>query len=206
MKYNDHGPPCNRLLTLTTAVGASRVEEGIPENQGADFPHSADSAESLVVFAQLVPLQGGEPITIDKDRHGGRAPGRTLRHRARSQKRFEDSLHHRPDRRAALRSRSRQHQRHQVNGQRIIRGALLPGDQLRLPARSFASIWAPAPPRLPSRRPTAPSRSMPSRPSRLNNSAKNRASQVGSSRWMSPTIWSNKKDGSGVGSVGGQRG
>ena len=145
MKYNENGPPCNRLLTLTTAVGASRVEEGIPENQGADFPRSADSAESLVVFAQLVPLQGGEPITIDKD---VTVVGRQAEHCDIVLDRKSVSKIHciiaRTDGLLFVRDLDSTNGT-KVNGQRIIRGALLPGDQLAFAGEKFRVHLGPSP-------------------------------------------------------------
>ncbi len=104
------------------------------------------------MFAQLVPLQGGEPITIDKD---VTVVGRQAEHCDLVLDRKSVSKIHciiaRTDGLLFVRDLDSTNGT-KVNGQRIIRGALLPGDQLAFAGEKFRVHLGPSPaaPRPPS--------------------------------------------------------
>jgi pSer/pThr/pTyr-binding forkhead associated (FHA) protein len=97
------------------------------------------------VFAQLVPLQGGEPITIDKDIT---VVGRQAEHCDLVLDRKSVSKIHciiaRTDGLLFVRDLDSTNGT-KVNGQRIIRGALLPGDQLAFAGEKFRVHLGPSP-------------------------------------------------------------
>lgn len=97
------------------------------------------------MLAQLIPLQGGEPITIDRDvTVVGRVPEHCdlLLHRKSVSK-----LHCvivKTDGLLFVRDLSSTNGT-KVNGQRIMRGALLPGDQLSFAGEKFRVHMGPSP-------------------------------------------------------------
>src|SRR5262249_6709666 len=97
------------------------------------------------VFAQLVPLNGGEPITIDKD---VTVVGRQAEHCDLVLDRKSVSKIHciiaRTDGLLFVRDLDSTNGT-KVNGQRIIRGALLPGDQLAFAGEKFRVHLGPKP-------------------------------------------------------------
>jgi pSer/pThr/pTyr-binding forkhead associated (FHA) protein len=97
------------------------------------------------VFAQLIPLQGGEPITIDKD---VTVVGRQAEHCDIVLDRKSVSKIHciiaRTDGLLFVRDLDSTNGT-KVNGQRIIRGALLPGDQLAFAGEKFRVHLGPSP-------------------------------------------------------------
>jgi pSer/pThr/pTyr-binding forkhead associated (FHA) protein len=97
------------------------------------------------VFAQLVPLNGGEPITIDKD---VTVVGRQAEHCDLVLDRKSVSKIHciiaRTDGLLFVRDLDSTNGT-KVNGQRIIRGALLPGDQLAFAGEKFRVHLGPSP-------------------------------------------------------------
>jgi pSer/pThr/pTyr-binding forkhead associated (FHA) protein len=97
------------------------------------------------VFAQLVPLSGGEPITIDKD---VTVVGRQAEHCDIVLDRKSVSKIHciiaRTDGLLFVRDLDSTNGT-KVNGQRIVRGALLPGDQLAFAGEKFRVHLGPSP-------------------------------------------------------------
>jgi pSer/pThr/pTyr-binding forkhead associated (FHA) protein len=97
------------------------------------------------VFAQLVPLNGGEPITIDKD---VTVVGRQSEHCDIVLDRKSISKIHciiaKTDGLLFVRDLDSTNGT-KVNGQRIIRGALLPGDQLAFAGEKFRVHLGPKP-------------------------------------------------------------
>jgi len=97
------------------------------------------------VFAQLIPLQGGESITIDKD---VTVVGRQAEHCDIVLDRKSVSKIHciiaRTDGLLFVRDLDSTNGT-KVNGQRIIRGALLPGDQLAFAGEKFRVHLGPSP-------------------------------------------------------------
>jgi len=97
------------------------------------------------VFAQLVPLNGGQPITIDKD---VTVVGRQAEHCDLVLDRKSVSKIHciiaRTDGLLFVRDLDSTNGT-KVNGQRIIRGALLPGDQLAFAGEKFRVHLGPSP-------------------------------------------------------------
>src|SRR6516165_4993060 len=97
------------------------------------------------VFAQLVPLSGGEPITIDKD---VTVVGRQSEHCDIVLDRKSISKIHciiaKTDGLLFVRDLDSTNGT-KVNGQRIIRGALLPGDQLAFAGEKFRVHLGPKP-------------------------------------------------------------
>jgi pSer/pThr/pTyr-binding forkhead associated (FHA) protein len=97
------------------------------------------------VFAQLIPLQGGEPITIAKD---VTVVGRQAEHCDIVLDRKSVSKIHcviaRTDGLLFVRDLDSTNGT-KVNGQRIIRGALLPGDQLAFAGEKFRVHLGPSP-------------------------------------------------------------
>jgi pSer/pThr/pTyr-binding forkhead associated (FHA) protein len=97
------------------------------------------------VFAQLIPLQGGEPITIEKD---VTIVGRQAEHCDIVLDRKSVSKIHciiaRTDGLLFVRDLDSTNGT-KVNGQRIIRGALLPGDQLAFAGEKFRVHLGPSP-------------------------------------------------------------
>lgn len=98
------------------------------------------------MLAQLIPLKGGEPITIDRDvTVVGRVPEHCdlLLHRKSVSK-----IHCvivKTDGLLFVRDLSSTNGT-KVNGQRILRGALLPGDQLSFAGEKFRVQMGPSPP------------------------------------------------------------
>ncbi|MGQ0636390.1 MAG: FHA domain-containing protein [Planctomycetaceae bacterium] len=96
------------------------------------------------VLAQLIPLEGGTPITIDKD---VTVVGRQSEHCDVVLKRKSVSKIHcvivRTDGLLFVRDLSSTNGT-KVNGQRIVRGALLPGDQLSLGGEKYRVHLGPA--------------------------------------------------------------
>jgi pSer/pThr/pTyr-binding forkhead associated (FHA) protein len=105
----------------------------------------AQPARGVSLFAQLVPLQGGEPITIDKD---VTVVGRQAEHCDLVLDRKSVSKIHciiaRTDGLLFVRDLDSTNGT-KVNGQRIIRGALLPGDQLAFAGEKFRVHLGPSP-------------------------------------------------------------
>jgi pSer/pThr/pTyr-binding forkhead associated (FHA) protein len=97
------------------------------------------------VFAQLIPLSGGEPITIDKD---VTVVGRQAEHCDIVLDRKSVSKIHciiaRTDGLLFVRDLDSTNGT-KVNGQRIVRGALLPGDQLAFAGEKFRVHLGPSP-------------------------------------------------------------
>lgn len=97
------------------------------------------------MFAQLVPLQGGDPITIDKD---VTVVGRQAEHCDLVLDRKSISKIHciiaKTDGLLFVRDLDSTNGT-KVNGQRIIRGALLPGDQLAFAGEKFRVHLGPGP-------------------------------------------------------------
>jgi len=97
------------------------------------------------VFAQLVPFQGGEPITIDKD---VTIVGRQAEHCDLVLDRKSVSKIHciiaKTDGLLFVRDLDSTNGT-KVNGQRIIRGALLPGDELAFAGEKFRVHLGPGP-------------------------------------------------------------
>jgi pSer/pThr/pTyr-binding forkhead associated (FHA) protein len=97
------------------------------------------------VLAQLIPLQGGEPITIDKD---VTVVGRLADHCDVILERKSVSKLHcvivKTDGLLFVRDLSSTNGT-KVNGQRITRGALLPGDQLSFAGEKFRVHMGPSP-------------------------------------------------------------
>ncbi len=97
------------------------------------------------MFAQLIPLQGGEPITIEKD---VTVVGRQAEHCDIVLDRKSVSKIHciiaRTDGLLFVRDLDSTNGT-KVNGQRIIRGALLPGDQLAFAGEKFRVHLGPSP-------------------------------------------------------------
>jgi pSer/pThr/pTyr-binding forkhead associated (FHA) protein len=97
------------------------------------------------VFAQLVPFHGGEPITIDKD---VTIVGRQAEHCDLVLDRKSVSKVHciiaKTDGLLFVRDLDSTNGT-KVNGQRIIRGALLPGDQLAFAGEKFRVHLGPDP-------------------------------------------------------------
>jgi pSer/pThr/pTyr-binding forkhead associated (FHA) protein len=97
------------------------------------------------MFAQLVPLQGGEPVTIDKD---VTIVGRQAEHCDLVLDRKSVSKIHciiaKTDGLLFVRDLDSTNGT-KVNGQRIIRGALLPGDQLAFAGEKFRVHLGPSP-------------------------------------------------------------
>jgi pSer/pThr/pTyr-binding forkhead associated (FHA) protein len=104
-----------------------------------------DSSERPAVIAQLVPLSGGEPIIIDKD---VTVVGRLAEHCDLVLDRKSISKIHciiaRTDGLLFVRDLDSTNGT-KVNGQRIIRGALLPGDQLAFAGEKFRVHLGPSP-------------------------------------------------------------
>jgi pSer/pThr/pTyr-binding forkhead associated (FHA) protein len=98
----------------------------------------------LSVLAQLIPLEGGNPITIDKD---VTIVGRLAEHCDVVLKRKSVSKIHciivRTDGLLFVRDLSSTNGT-KVNGQRIIRGALLPGDELSFGGEKYRVHLGPA--------------------------------------------------------------
>src|SRR5579871_644314 len=101
--------------------------------------------QRTTVFAQLVPLQGGEPITIEKD---VTIVGRQAEHCDLVLDRKSVSKIHciiaKTDGLLFVRDLDSTNGT-KVNGQRIIRGALLPGDQLAFAGEKFRVHLGPSP-------------------------------------------------------------
>lgn len=97
------------------------------------------------MLAQLIPLQGGEPITIDRD---VTVVGRVPEHCDLLLKRKSVSKLHcvivKTDGLLFVRDLSSTNGT-KVNGQRILRGALLPGDQLSFAGEKFRVHMGPSP-------------------------------------------------------------
>lgn len=97
------------------------------------------------MLAQLIPLQGGEPITIDKD---VTVVGRLADHCDVILERKSVSKLHcvivKTDGLLFVRDLSSTNGT-KVNGQRITRGALLPGDQLSFAGEKFRVHMGPSP-------------------------------------------------------------
>lgn len=97
------------------------------------------------MLAQLIPLQGGEPITIDKD---VTIVGRQREHCDLVLDRKSVSKIHcviaRTDGLLFVRDLSSTNGT-KVNGQRILRGALLPGDKLSFAGEKFLVHMGPSP-------------------------------------------------------------
>ncbi|HLJ12128.1 MAG TPA: FHA domain-containing protein [Planctomycetaceae bacterium] len=97
------------------------------------------------MFAQLVPVHGGDPITIDKD---VTVVGRQAEHCDIVLDRKSVSKIHciiaKTDGLLFVRDLDSTNGT-KVNGQRIIRGALLPGDQLAFAGEKFRVHLGPAP-------------------------------------------------------------
>lgn len=97
------------------------------------------------MLAQLIPLQGGEPITIDRD---VTVVGRQPEHCDLVLERQSVSKMHcilvKTDGLLFVRDLSSTNGT-KVNGQRIIRGALLPGDQLSFGGEKFRVHMGPSP-------------------------------------------------------------
>jgi pSer/pThr/pTyr-binding forkhead associated (FHA) protein len=97
------------------------------------------------MFAQLVPVNGGPPITIDKD---VTVVGRMSEHCDLVLERKSISKMHcviaRTDGLLFVRDLASTNGT-KVNGQRIVRGALLPGDQLAFAGEKFRVHLGPAP-------------------------------------------------------------
>ena len=97
------------------------------------------------MFAQLVPLNGGEPVTIDKD---VTVVGRQAEHCDLVLDRKSISKIHciiaKTDGLLFVRDLDSTNGT-KVNGQRIIRGALLPGDQLAFAGEKFRVHLGPSP-------------------------------------------------------------
>ena len=97
------------------------------------------------MIAQLVPLQGGEPITIDKD---VTVVGRQAEHCDIVLDRKSVSKIHciiaKTDGLLFVRDLDSTNGT-KVNGQRIVRGALLPGDQLAFAGEKFRVHLGPGP-------------------------------------------------------------
>lgn len=97
------------------------------------------------MFAQLVPISGGEPITIDKD---VTVVGRQAEHCDLVLDRKSISKIHciiaKTDGLLFVRDLDSTNGT-KVNGQRIIRGALLPGDQLAFAGEKFRVHLGPSP-------------------------------------------------------------
>lgn len=97
------------------------------------------------MFAQLVPLNGGDPITIDKD---VTVVGRQSEHCDLVLDRKSVSKIHciiaKTDGLLFVRDLDSTNGT-KVNGQRIIRGALLPGDQLAFAGEKFRVHLGPSP-------------------------------------------------------------
>ncbi len=93
--------------------------------------------QGIAVFAQLIPAAGGEPITIDKD---VTVVGRQAEHCDVVLSRKSVSKIHcviaRTDGLLFVRDLDSTNGT-KVNGQRIVRGALLPGDQLAFAGEKF---------------------------------------------------------------------
>lgn len=104
-----------------------------------------DRRKGTVVFAQLVPFHGGEPITIDKD---VTIVGRQAEHCDLVLDRKSVSKIHciiaKTDGLLFVRDLDSTNGT-KVNGQRIIRGALLPGDQLAFAGEKFRVHLGPSP-------------------------------------------------------------
>ncbi|MFN0052133.1 MAG: FHA domain-containing protein [Planctomycetales bacterium] len=99
----------------------------------------------LAVLAQLIPAQGGEPITIDRD---VTVVGRQQEHCDLVLERKSVSKMHciiaKTDGLLFVRDLSSTNGT-KVNGQKIIRGALLPGDQLSFAGEKFKVQMGPSP-------------------------------------------------------------
>ena len=97
------------------------------------------------MFAQLVPIEGGDPITIDKD---VTVVGRQAEHCDIVLDRKSISKIHciiaKTDGLLFVRDLDSTNGT-KVNGQRIIRGALLPGDQLAFAGEKFRVHMGPGP-------------------------------------------------------------
>lgn len=97
------------------------------------------------MLAQLIPLQGGEPITIDRD---VTVVGRASEHCDLLLHRKSVSKMHcvivKTDGLLFVRDLSSTNGT-KVNGQRILRGALLPGDQLSFAGEKFRVHMGPSP-------------------------------------------------------------
>lgn len=150
--------------TLTCVPGADRVKiSDFVRNAGGiwaaflgrrgvfPFPndvrkhHSSCAHSRTAVLAQLIPLQGGEPITIDRD---VTLVGRVPEHCDLVLERKSVSKMHclivKTDGLLFVRDLSSTNGT-KVNGQRIIRGALLPGDQLSFGGERFRVHMGPSP-------------------------------------------------------------
>jgi predicted component of type VI protein secretion system len=130
------------MLILTTVGAVHRVEGRTVFRRGR---HPAGPDAGAVVFAQLVPLSGGEPITIDKD---VTVVGRQAEHCDLVLDRKSVSKIHciiaRTDGLLFVRDLDSTNGT-KVNGQRIVRGALLPGDQLAFAGEKFRVHLGPSP-------------------------------------------------------------
>src|SRR5262245_12804117 len=133
------------MLILTMVIAVHRVEAGLFSRGRAHFAVPPGVSTGAAVFAQLVPLSGGEPITIDKD---VTVVGRQAEHCDIVLDRKSVSKIHciiaRTDGLLFVRDLDSTNGT-KVNGQRIVRGALLPGDQLAFAGEKFRVHLGPGP-------------------------------------------------------------
>lgn len=144
IEYSDPVNTCNYPHLDNGALGVQSKGNGFISARRLSS-ESILPPKGIAVLAQLVPFQGGDPITIDKD---VTIVGRQAEHCDLVLDRKSVSKIHciiaRTDGLLFVRDLDSTNGT-KVNGQRIIRGALLPGDELAFAGEKFRVHLGPAP-------------------------------------------------------------